>query len=336
MIKESSKSRLSSSRILITGGAGFIGSHLCERLLREGCQVIVLDDLSTGKRENIQHLIGQEGFSFHQGSIFDAPLLEGLLESCDLVFHLAAAVGVKLILEDTLGTLRTNILGTESILSAACKRGVPVYLASTSEVYGKSENLPFSESDDLTIGATEKNRWAYAASKIVDEFAALAYFREKGLPVSIFRFFNTVGPRQSGQYGMVVPRFIQQALRGQDLTIYGDGQQSRCFCDVQDAIDAMLGLAETSAAFGQVFNIGSTHSVTIEGLARQILQLLKGEFQKSLSSIIHIPYKEAYSEGFEDIRHRRPSISKLQTLTGWEPRVPLEETLRRIILELTR
>lgn len=336
MIKESSKSKLASSRVLVTGGAGFIGSHLCDRLLRQGCQVTVLDDLSTGKRENIQPLIEQGGFSFHEGSIFDAPLLEGLLESCDLVFHLAAAVGVKLILEDTLGTLRTNILGTESILSAAHKRGVPVYLASTSEVYGKSEKLPFSESDDLTLGATEKNRWAYAASKIVDEFAALAYFRERGLPVSIFRFFNTVGPRQSGQYGMVVPRFIQQALRGEDLTIYGDGQQSRCFCDVQDAIDAMLGLADTPAAFGQVFNIGSTHAVTIEGLARQILQLLEREFQKSLSSIIHIPYKEAYSEGFEDIRHRRPNISKLQALTGWKPQLPLEETLRRIILELTR
>lgn len=329
MNKKSSK-----SRILVTGGAGFIGSHLCASLLQEGHEVSVIDNLSTGKIENIEALRLNPHFHFHQESIFNAAFLEKLVENNDKIFHLAAAVGVKLIMEDTLGTIQTNIRGTEVILEAALKYKKPVFIASTSEVYGKSEQLPFSEENNLVLGSTSRNRWAYAASKIVDEFLALAYYREKKLPVIIFRFFNTVGTRQSAQYGMVLPRFIKQALKNEPLTVYDDGQQSRCFCDVEDAVRAIITLSETPEALGQIFNIGSTHSITIEKLALKVLEIIQNEFNHPVPSIKKIPYHEVYEEGFEDIRHRQPDISKIKELISWNPQVSLDETIRRIVKSL--
>lgn len=329
-----SKKSLKYNRILVTGGAGFIGSHLCEALLTQGHLVTAIDNLSTGKIENIQHLMQNPHFHFHQDSILNHTLLDSLTENSDLVFHLAAAVGVKLIMEDTIHTIEANILGTEGVLKTALKYRRPVLIASTSEVYGKSKQIPFNEDQDIVLGPTSKNRWAYAASKMVDEFLALAYHREKNLPVTVFRLFNTIGTRQSAQYGMVVPRFIKQALKGENLSIYGDGQQSRCFCDVEDAVKAILGLAECSEAIGGVFNIGSPHSIRIEALAQKVLELVKNEFKRPIPSFTRIPYHEVYGEGFEDIRHRQPDISKIEKQIGWKPELPLDESLRRIVKNL--
>jgi len=321
----------SKTHFLITGGAGFIGSHLAKTLLDHGHEVTVIDNLSTGKIENIQPLLKNPLFHFHQEDIFHENILHSLIQNTEATFHLAAAVGVKLIMEDTLRTIQTNIRGTEVVMEAALKYSKPVYLASTSEVYGKCEEESFSEDQNLTLGPTSKNRWAYAASKMVDEFLALAYFREKKLPVIVFRFFNTVGPRQSAQYGMVVPRFIKQALDGVPLTIYDDGQQSRCFCDVDDVVRAMMALVSCPQAVGEVFNIGSNELICIEDLAKKVLKIVTAEFRPSSSTLKNIPYSEVYAEGFEDIRHRQPDISKIKKWVGWEPKTPLDEILRKII-----
>ncbi len=328
------KSSSSKTHFLITGGAGFIGSHLAKSLLEHGHEVTVIDNLSTGKIENIEALLKNSLFHFHQEDIFHENILDSLIQNTDATFHLAAAVGVKLIMEDTLRTIQTNIRGTEVVMEAALKYSKPVYLASTSEVYGKCEEALFSEDQNLTLGPTSKNRWAYAASKMVDEFLALAYFREKKLPVIIFRFFNTVGPRQSAQYGMVVPRFIKQALEGIPLTVYDDGQQSRCFCDVDDVVRAMIALVSCPEAVGEIFNIGSNELVCIEDLAKKVLKIVNTEFRPSSSTLKNIPYSEVYAEGFEDIRHRQPNISKIKKFVGWEPKIPLDEILRKIIKSL--
>jgi len=334
MTKQKS-SNSKNSHFLITGGAGFIGSHLSRKLLELGNEVTVIDNLSTGKIENIQSLLQNPLFHFHQEDIFNEKILDQLVQKCDRVFHLAAAVGVKLIMEDTLRTIQTNISGTEVVMQSAFKHLKPVYLASTSEVYGKCSQTFFKEDQDLTLGPTSKNRWAYAASKMIDEFLALAYFREKKLPVIIFRFFNTVGPRQSAQYGMVVPRFIKQALEGSPLTVYGDGQQSRCFCDVEDVVRAMIALVNSPEAIGEVFNIGSNQLITIENLAKKVLAILKDEFTASGSLLKNIPYSEVYAEGFEDIRQRQPDISKIAKFVGWKPEISLDEILRKIIKSLS-
>lgn len=310
---------------LITGGAGFIGSHLAEALLARGHQVTVIDDLSTGRFDNISHLRGHPRFRFAIDSITNEIVLDRLASECEGVFHLAAAVGVDLVVRQPVRTIQTNIMGTEAVLRVAARYRVPVLISSTSEVYGKGVRVPFCEDDDVLLGATCRSRWAYAASKMVDEFLGLAYHREVGLPVVIARLFNTVGPRQTGRYGMVVPRFIAQALRGDPITVYGDGRQSRCFCDVGDVVVALIGLMEHPAAAGRVFNVGSTAEITIEALAQRVR-----EITGSASPIVHIPYDEAYAPGFEDMRRRVPDIGRIRSLLGWEPRITLDETLARV------
>jgi len=311
---------------LITGGAGFIGSHLAEALLAAGHHVTVIDDLSTGRFDNIAPLTTDPRFHFAIETITNATVMDRLTSECDFIYHLAAAVGVELIVRSPVRVIQTNILGTEAVLRAANRYRKPVLLASTSEIYGKSEQVPFKEDDDRVLGATTRSRWCYSTSKAVDEFLALAYHKERDLPVVIARLFNTVGPRQTGQYGMVVPRFVAQAVAQQPITVYGDGQQSRCFIDVEDVVRALMALVETPAAMGQVFNVGSGDEVTIVELARRV-KALAG----STSEIVFIPYEKAYEEGFEDMRRRVPDTSKLRARTGWEPRIPLEETLRRMI-----
>jgi UDP-glucose 4-epimerase len=322
-------------RILITGGAGFIGSHLAESLLDQGHQVTVIDNLSTGNFKNIKHLVHREAFRFAIDTITNEIVLDRLVSECDLIFHLAAAVGVKLIVENPVHTIETNIMGTEAVLKAALRYRVKVLVASTSEVYGKGNHIPFREDDDVVLGPTSRSRWAYAASKMVDEFLSLAYLREKDLPVVIARLFNTVGPRQTGQYGMVVPRFVQQALKGEPLTVYGDGNQSRCFLHVRDAVDALIGLAKCPEAVGQVFNVGSTEQVTIVDLARIILELVqkesKREIEKHSAPITFTPYEHAYTEGFEDMLQRVPDISKIKRYTGWQSRQSLKMILKDVI-----
>jgi UDP-glucose 4-epimerase len=318
-------------RFLITGGAGFIGSHLCERLLDQGHRVVAIDNLSTGKIENIQHLIPRPGnqdhpFQFVRETIQNAQVLDRLASQSDVIVHLAAAVGVKLIVEDPVHTINTNILGTEAVLTTANRYGCKVLIASTSEVYGKGVKVPFREEDDCLIGPTTHSRWAYAVSKQVDEFLGLAYQRQFGLPVVVMRFFNTVGPRQTGQYGMVVPRFVRQALRDQAITVYGDGQQSRCFGDVEDVVGAVTGLAEHPEAVGQVFNIGNTEEITIRGLAERVITLTG-----SSSTIQYVPYDEAYAPGFEDMQRRVPSLEKITRLIGYKPRHSLDDILQRVI-----
>jgi nucleoside-diphosphate-sugar epimerase len=326
--------------VLITGGAGFIGSHLAEALLGRGHQVTIVDDLSTGRFENIAHLTSHPSFRFTIDSITNDVVMDRLVSECDLIFHLAAAVGVRLIVERPVHTIETNVMATEAVLKTAARYRVKVMLASTSEVYGKGHKVPFREDNDVVLGPTCRSRWAYAASKMVDEFLALAYHREKDLPVVIFRLFNTVGPRQTGQYGMVVPRFIEQALRGESLTVYGDGNQSRCFLHVSDAVEAILALAEAPQALGQVFNIGSIEEVTIDQLARTVLETVDGGSPKKtagqvLSSRIQlIPYEEAYTEGFEDMTRRVPDISRIRELTGWEPRHDLRSILADVLKSL--
>ncbi len=319
------------TQTLITGGAGFIGSHLAETLLARGQHVTIIDDLSTGSLANVQHLIGHERFRFAIETIGNEMVLDRLVSECDVIFHLAAAVGVQLIIQNPVHTIETNVMGTEAVLKAALRYRAKVLVASTSEVYGKSERVPYSEEDDVVLGPTVRNRWAYAASKMVDEFLALAYHREHGLPVVIFRLFNTVGPRQTGQYGMVVPRFVQQALAGQPLTVYGDGAQTRCFCNVLDAVQAIAGLAEADEAVGQVFNVGSTEEVTILELARRALTLVHGHGDAWRDQITLVPYAQAYAAGFEDMLRRVPDISRIRQTIGWQPTIPLDETLRQVI-----
>jgi len=314
-------------RILITGGAGFIGSHLAEALVSAGAEVYVIDDLSTGSRANLSALEGHGRFHFTEGNVLDAAALEPLMAKVDFVYHLAAAVGVELVIHRPVYTLKDNVAGTENVLAAAARRGAGVLLASTSEVYGKSERERFSESDDLLIGPPAFSRWGYACSKLLDEFLALAYGREKGLPVFIVRLFNTVGPRQTGRYGMVLPRFAAQALRGEPITIHGDGQQTRCFCDVSDTVRALIGLPRHNEARGKVFNVGSTEEVTIAELARQVNAAAGGR-----SVLKFVPYETAYAKGFEDMRRRVPDISKIRRLTGWEPTVSLAEIVRRSVV----
>jgi len=313
-------------KALITGGAGFIGSHLAERLLEDGHEVMVLDNLSTGSIDNIAHLKGRAGFSYTIESVTNESLLAELVDGCDVVFHLAAAVGVKLIVEQPVHTIETNVHGTEVILKLANKKKKLVFIASTSEVYGKSTDVPFREAADLVLGPTVKHRWAYACSKLIDEFLALAYWKEKKLPVVIVRLFNTVGPRQTGQYGMVLPTFVRQALAGQPITVFGDGTQSRSFTYVGDVVEALVRLAREPRAIGEVFNIGNVGEVTISDLAERV-KTMTG----SSSPIHYIPYDQAYEEGFEDMPRRVPDITKIRAFVGYEPKVPLDDIIRTVV-----
>ena len=311
---------------LITGGAGFIGSHLSEALLRAGHRVIAIDDLSTGRLDNVASLQDHPHFHFARAGIENQMVLDRLTSEVDVVVHLAAAVGVKLIVERPVQTIETNVGGTEHVLQAALRYGCRVVIASTSEVYGKGSKIPFAEDDDVVLGSTSLSRWAYAASKMVDEFLGLAYGREYELPVVILRLFNTVGPRQTGRYGMVIPRFIHQALNGDPITVYGDGTQSRCFCDVADVVPAIIGLAEHPDSPGRVFNVGGTESISILALAEHIRDLTA-----SVSEIVQVSYEEAYAPGFEDMARREPDIGRVSQLLGWYPRVPFREILQRAI-----
>jgi len=313
-------------KALITGGAGFIGSHLGELLLRGGNQVIALDDMSTGRRENVAQLSAHAKFSFVEGSVLDASLVSELVAQVDVVFHLAAAVGVKLIMEKPVLSIETNVLGTHSILQAATKFHRKVLLASTSEVYGKGTAVPFNENDDRLIGPTTKSRWNYATTKALDEFWGLAYHAEHDLPVVICRFFNTVGPRQRGRYGMVIPRFVQQALANEPLTVFGDGTQTRAFCDVSDVVQAVVKLADTPQAIGDVFNIGNPEEIAIAELAARVIEL-----SGSKSSVAMIPYEQVYGAGFQDMQRRVPDIQKIKRVIGWQPTIPLDDILRRVI-----
>ncbi len=313
-------------RTLVTGGAGFIGSHLAERLLTDGHEVSVLDDLSTGRHENVAHLADRPGFRFVEGSVLDRPLVEALIAPVDAVYHLAAAVGVRRILAHPRHAIEVNLQGTECVLAAAAPRGCRVLVASTSEVYGKNDAPGLREGDDSILGATSVSRWCYAATKAVDEHLALAYARECGLPVVIVRLFNTIGPRQTGQYGMVVPRFVQQALHGEPLTIFGDGAQTRCFTDVSDAVSAMCALMANSATAGEVFNVGQPGEISMAALARRVRDLCG-----STSPLVFVPYEQAYGAGYEDMRRRVPDVSKLQRYTGFVPAISLADSLARII-----
>jgi nucleoside-diphosphate-sugar epimerase len=313
-------------RAFITGGAGFIGSHLAEALLDGGDQVSVLDNLSTGSISNIEHLKERAGFKYAIDSVTNEPRLAELIDDCDVVFHLAAAVGVKLIVEAPVHTIETNVHGTEVVLKHANKKKKLVVIASTSEVYGKSTAVPFREDADLVMGPTTKHRWAYACSKAIDEFLALAYWKEKKLPVIITRFFNTVGPRQTGRYGMVIPNFVRQALSGQPITVHGDGRQTRSFCGVSDVVEAVVRLVREPKAVGEVFNVGNDEEITIMALAERVRSLTG-----SRSTIVTIPYEQAYESGFEDMPRRVPDLSKIQALVGYVPRADLDSILAGVI-----
>ena len=316
-------------KALITGGAGFIGSHLADRLLKDGHEVLVLDNLSTGSIDNIAHLKPVPGFSYVIDTITNEPLLAEMIDTCDVVFHLAAAVGVKLIVEQPVHTIETNVHGTEVVLKHANKKKKLVCLASTSEVYGKSADVPFRENADLVLGATAKHRWAYACSKLLDEFLALAYWKEKKLPVVIVRLFNTVGPRQTGQYGMVLPTFVRQALAAHPITVFGDGTQSRSFTHVGDVVGALIRLVQEPRAVGEVFNVGNTGEVTIRELAERVKVMARSD-----SPIQIVPYDQAYEAGFEDMPRRVPDISKIHNLIGYEPQVDLPDIIRGVVEHL--
>ncbi|NLX08475.1 MAG: NAD-dependent epimerase/dehydratase family protein [Chloroflexi bacterium] len=311
---------------LITGGAGFIGSHLAEKLLAQGAQVTIIDNLSTGRFENIEHLAGLPNFRYAIEDIRHAAVMDRLVSECDIIYHLAAAVGVFAIVHSPIDTLEINVGGTEIVLQAARRYRKKVLIASTSEVYGKGVKVPFSEDDDRILGPTTRSRWSYAASKELDEFLALAYHKAVGLPVTIVRLFNTVGPRQVGTYGMVVPRFVRWALANEPIQVYGDGQQSRCFANVHDVVDAISRLGSSADCDGEVFNIGNNHEVSIYELA-QTVKARTG----STSEIVLIPYEEAYEVGFEDMHRRVPDVSKIKRVIGWEPATPLETTIDQII-----
>jgi len=311
---------------LITGGAGFIGSHLTEALLARGDEVTVLDDLSTGAINNIRHLKGQPGFSYVIGSVENVPLLAELVDAADQVFHLAAAVGVRLIVESPVRTIQINVKCTELVLAAACKKKKKVFIASTSEVYGKSAAVPFREDGDLVLGATSRGRWSYACSKAIDEFLAIAYWRERNCPTVIGRCFNTIGPRQTGHYGMVVPRFVKQALRGEPLTVYGDGRQTRCFTHVSDSVRAMIALMDVDHTVGEVYNLGGQHEITIRDLAQRVKELTESE-----SPITFVPYEDVYGEEFEDMPRRVLSLEKTHAALGFSPKIGLDQTLQSVI-----
>ena len=313
-------------RVLITGGAGFVGSHLAEALLERGDEVFVLDNLSTGSIDNIAHLKGKPRFHYTIDAVENEPLLAEEIDRADVVVHLAAAVGVKLIVEKPVHTIETNVHGTEVVLKHASKKKKLVMIASTSEVYGKSASVPFAEDDDLVLGPSSKHRWAYACSKLIDEFLALAYWKERQLPVIIVRLFNTVGPRQTGQYGMVIPNFVRQALSGEPITVFGDGTQSRSFTYVGDVVGAMVALMNEPRAIGQVFNIGNVNEITIGELAEKV-RAMTG----SSSRIVRIPYDQAYDSGFEDMPRRVPDISRISALIGYQPTVELDEILSRVV-----
>ena len=309
-------------RILITGGAGFVGSHLAELFLSRGDQVTVIDDLSTGSLDNIQPLIAHPRFDYAIATIENEIVVDRVASQCDLIVHLAAVVGVERVLDKPAETITTNIGGTEAVMRVARRYGIKTLIASTSEVYGKGVRVPFGEEDDVVLGATSRGRWVYAASKMVDEFLGLAYHSQYGLPVVLFRLFNTVGPRQTGSYGMVMPRFVRAALTGEPLQVYGDGRQSRCFCHVLDAVQAIGTLAENPGAVGRVFNIGSTSEISILSLAQRVIELIE-----SPSPVEMVPYEEAYAEGFEDMRRRVPDISRIRGLTGWSPQRSLDDII---------
>jgi UDP-glucose 4-epimerase len=318
-------------KLLITGGAGFIGSHLAERCLQEGWKVAIIDDLSTGSMENIAHLKLRQGFSYTIDSVFHASRVQELVDEADLVFHFAAAVGVQLIVESPVHTIETNVHGTEVVLRAAAKKKKPIVIASTSEVYGKSVDIPFREEADLVLGPTTRGRWSYACSKMLDEFLGLAYWNEKGVPVTITRFFNTVGPRQSDRYGMVLPRFVGQALRGEPITVFGSGEQKRCFGYVGDVVEALVRIAKHPSVAGEVINIGNDQEISIEELARTVIQITGSD-----SEIRKIPYALAYGPGFEDMFRRVPSLEKLQRLTGYRPVTPLAAIIELVASDLAR
>jgi UDP-glucose 4-epimerase len=313
-------------KVLITGGAGFIGSHLAEELLDRGDEVFVIDDLSTGSIENIIHLKKNPMFHYTIDSIRNLQVLAELVDRCDLIFHLAAAVGVKLIVDSPVNTIETNIYGTEVVLQFANKKKKKVIIASTSEVYGKSVKVPFREDDDMVFGATKKSRWSYACSKAIDEFLALAYYKERGLPVVIVRLFNTVGPRQTGRWGMVIPTLVQQSLKSMPMTVYGDGNQTRSFTFVKDVVGCIIPLSEHPDAVGDVFNVGSDREISITELAH----LIK-ERTKSASEIIYIPYDKAYQEGFEDMQRRVPDISKTKKIVGFNPVIKIEQIIDSVV-----
>lgn len=312
-------------RFLITGGAGFIGSHLAERLLADGHAVSVLDDLSTGRMENIQHLLANDRFGFVRDSVENESTIGTLMGSCDIVFHLAAAVGVQLIIDEPVRTIRSIIHGTEVVLESACRWGRPVLITSSSEVYGKGTRVPFAEDDDVVVGATRFSRWCYSYAKGVDEFLGLAYHKQFGLPVTTVRLFNTVGPRQVGMYGMVLPRFVAAALANQPLQVYGDGSQTRCFCHVLDVVDAMVALTSNPKAVGQVFNLGSDEEIAITDLARKVISLLG-----SKSIICHVPYDKAYGQDFDDLPRRVPKLEKLRSVIEFRPRYNLDQIIRQV------
>jgi UDP-glucose 4-epimerase len=314
-------------KYLITGGAGFIGSHLSDALIARGDQVVVLDNLSTGNRSNIEQLLSHPNFTLIEGSILDAHLVNQVVESVDHVLHLAAAVGVFNIIDKPLESLTTNLRGTENVLEAASRSNKEVLIASSSEIYGKNSNVPLNEESDRVVGSPLKSRWSYSEAKAIDESMAIFYHQEKGLRVRIVRLFNTVGPRQVGHYGMVVPRFVAAALKNEPLTVYGSGAQSRCFCHVYDAVRGIMAIIDSEATIGDAFNIGNNHEVSIEELAQQVIELTG-----STSTIVFIPYATAYNLGFEDMQRRVPDTSKIQSLTNWEP----ELSLREIVLDVSR
>lgn len=316
-------------KFLVTGGAGFLGSHLCDALLAKGHEVLALDDLSTGTQANLEQAGGSPGFEFLEASALDSRVVSEAVAACDRVFHFAAAVGVRLIVDRPVHTILTNVDATRVVLEACAEKGTPFFLASTSEVYGKSDAAPFREDGDLTLGSTERSRWAYACSKALDEWLAFAFAAERGVPIRIARFFNVVGPRQTGRYGMVLPSLVRQALRGTPLTVYGTGEQTRCFASVSDVVRAVIALDESAAAEGQVVNVGSDEEVTITALAERVRSRTQ-----SGSVMIRVPYEEAYAEGFEDMMRRVPSLEKLEALVGFRPRTGLDAIIDEVVESL--